>query len=247
MAGWMPRRSLSCFSRTPEIRGSPRARINAPRSPRFFLPSELKFGLIEPGCSAFLAGRDNRPREVHRFVRIPRLIPENVTDGRAAVVECLCSPREKGKGWKSNRRSGGIKNRWRKSAGIRMEGLEGGWRIIGRMVGARAGNSGQLRPGRLFANAEGARPRFQGHRHLSVRPHACWLATCPGTFSVSPADIMPARTGGNRACSPRYAFFNGASVRRQRAALDFLPRPNPLPLLSSPLLSARFLSTPAPR
>lgn len=28
---------------------------------------------------------------------------------------------------------------------------------------------------------------FQGHRHLSVRPHAVWLATCPATFSVSPS------------------------------------------------------------
>lgn len=54
-----------------------------------------------------------------------------------------------------------------------------------------------------LGNAEGARQRFQGYQHLSIRPHAAWLATCPGTFSVSPADIMLPCTS-----SARYAFFS---------------------------------------
>ena len=42
----------------------------------------------------------------------------------------------------------------------------------------------------LFTNAEGARARFQGHRHLSIPPHAGCLPTCPATFSVSPQLIL---------------------------------------------------------
>lgn len=71
----------------------------------------------------------------------------------------------------------------------------------------------------LFTNAEGVH-RFQGHQHLSIRPHTDWLATCPGTFSVSPSDVTPRRYAS---APPRRAPLVMHSLNGQAARQRLLP------------------------